>query len=162
MTNAADGEHFAELRERVRMWLSEDGYAVQDLDQPSMIWLLVAHGEQGEYGVAQSRERVAVVSVTAFVDLQKVGLKLSEVDDAVLWRLRLGLLSFGLDSFSGLGRPLGRVTLSADVYRDGMTRNDFAQALRRVRHALLFLVWSIREANGEPATPEADAEPLPS
>jgi len=144
MAQPADDERFTEIRELARKWLTEDGYAVQDLDQLSMAWLLVAHGEQGEYGVGQSRERPAIISITSLVDLRLIGPRLSEVDDALLWRLRLGLLSLGLDSFSGLDRPLGRVTLGADVYCEELSRNDLAQAMRRVRHAIPFLLWSIR------------------
>lgn len=164
MSGTPDNPRFTEQREQISTWLQEDGYAIQDLPpQPGYAWLLIAIGELGEYGLSQLRERPAAVHVTGHIDLwNATGGKTNGLDDDEIWQLRLGLLGMGLDSFSGVGRPLGRVALGVDIYWDGMTRNDFASALRSVRNGLSFLLLSVRRALGEPATPESEAGPLPS
>lgn len=135
MTSEGLDPKLAEYRSRVSLWLTEIGYTVEEFPcDPSMGWMLRAANPFFMFGVVQNAKAPALVSVAAKSKLDRYAEQVDREGEALIRQLRIGLLTFDLDSF-GVSEPLREINLSVDLPAEELTRSLLYEALRRLRRA---------------------------
>lgn len=159
MSETATDVDFRELRETVSSWLLADGYTLRERPAPDAAWLLVVEdAARRRFMVGQKPARPDVLVLQGTVSLgeehaRRIEALPDEEREQFLYELRFRLLGLGLD-FQGVAHPLRQVVLSEHLYREGMRRNDFFQTLKRVRHGIVAVIWTVGRKLRHPAPPE--------
>lgn len=136
-------QELRELCARVRTWLEEYPFTVEEKPPGLMIWLLMATGSAGEYAIGVGPDVSERISIASYLDFPpEVSFQISE---ATLQDIRTDLLAFGVMT-RGLERPLRRVQISTGVYWVGAGQDQFIVAIERVMRALIFIVERIKKS----------------
>jgi hypothetical protein len=150
-------EHdFQTVRERITSWLVAEGYTVREGQARDAAWMLVVEDPaQRRFMVGQKPNRPDVIVIQGTVAIaDQHGQLLDELPEAeredFLYELRFRLLHLELD-FQGVSHPLRQVMLNEHVYFDDLNRNDFFRTLKRVRHGIVAVIWSVGRKLHHPA-----------
>ena len=57
------------MKERVKEWLTDDGYSLEEVDNENTIWAYTVSEDSFEFGVAEYLDSPGVVTITTKVDL---------------------------------------------------------------------------------------------
>ena len=133
------------LRYQIQSWLMEEGWHVRAEDPKGQAWLLTAVDEQqrriGVAQVAQPADRIVIqATLTVSNEDSYILAKDNETLDDVLWTIRFGLLTLGVE-FGGIERPPKRITVMQRIYPDGLSKDKFLQRVTQVRNGLLMVQW---------------------
>lgn len=147
------------IREKLTSWLLADGYTLREGTAQEAAWLLVVEDSaQRRYIVGQKHNRPDVVMLQGTLTLGEEHAR--QVDalpeperEEFFYELRFRLLGLGLD-FQGVAHPLRQVILNEHLYAEGINRNDFFRALKRVRHGIIAVIWMIGRKLRQPAPAE--------
>lgn len=147
---------FQPVRERITSWLVAEGYTVREGQARDAAWMLVVEDPaQRRFMVGQKPNRPDVIVIQGTVAIaDQHGQHLDELPEAereeFLYELRFRLLGLELD-FQGVSHPLRQVMINEHVYVDDLTRNDFFRTLKRVRHGIVAVIWSVGRKLHHPA-----------
>jgi hypothetical protein len=153
-------EH-APIREKLTSWLVAEGYSVREGQARDAAWMLVVEDPaQRRFMVGQKPNRADVIVIQGTVAIsEQHGRQLDELPDRerddFLYDLRFRLLGLELD-FQGVAHPLRQVMLNEHIYWDDLTRNEFFRTLKRVRHGIVAVIWSVGRKLQQPTAPLAD------
>ena len=157
---ATSPEH-APIREKLTSWLVAEGYTVREGQARDAAWMLVVEDPaQRRFMVGQKPNRTDVIVIQGTVAIsdqhgqQLDALPERERED-FLYDLRFRLLGLELD-FQGVAHPLRQVMLNEHVYWDDLTRNELFRTLKRVRHGIVAVIWSVGRKLQQPTVPQPD------
>lgn len=149
------------LREKLTSWLVAEGYTVREGQARDAAWMLVVEDPaQRRFMVGQKPNRTDVIVMQGTVAIADQhaqhldALPEAERED-FLYDLRFRLLSLELD-FQGVSHPLRQVVLNEHLYWEGITRNEFFRTLKRLRHGIVAVIWSVGRRLQHPAAPPAE------
>ena len=152
----ASEPRFEESRAKVLTFLREEGFTPTEAPpEEEVAWAIRAemHGPDGKpvqgqpvIGVTQplgDPERVAVMVSLAFTADDAVNRLSKPTGESLVWELRFLLLALDLDMFSGVDFPFSAVQVAHLCYRETLTRQEFANALRKVRRGCNAVLWTV-------------------
>lgn len=160
-TPSASSSEPEAVRQQLTSWLVAEGYAVREGQARDAAWMLVAEDPaQRRFMVGQKPNRPDVIVIQGTVAItDQHGERLDALPDTereeFLYDLRFRLLGLELD-FQGVAHPLRQVMLNEHVYWEGLNRNEFFRTLKRVRHGIVAVIWSVGRKLHHPAPAQSD------
>lgn len=149
------------IREKLTSWLVAEGYTVREGQARDAAWMLVVEDPaQRRFMVGQKPNRPDVIVIQGTVAISdQHGQQLDDLPDEeredFLYDLRFRLLGLELD-FQGVAHPLRQVMLNEHVYWEDLTRNEFFRTLKRVRHGIVAVIWSVGRKLQQPTAPQPE------
>ena len=155
-TAASQDRNHRAVREEITSWLVGEGYSVREGQVQDAAWMLVAEDPaQRRFMVGQKTNRPDVVVMQGTVaQAEEHAQRLDGLGgverEEFLYDLRFRLLDMGLD-FQGVSHPLRQVILNDHLYWEDIGRNEFFRTLKRLRHGILAVIWSVGRKLNQPA-----------
>lgn len=154
---------------RIRKWLTEEGWRVEDFpDDNSHFNLIVSLANGQTMNIIQSKGKVDSFVITTRLSLQdNIGPSFSKLpiqrQGDVVWGLFRDLSIIGVE-FRGPGIPLSEIEYFAPVFFDGLTKDTLIQRMYMISRALTLsagtLLRALNELEGDDRPSEATVHPL--
>ncbi|MGD9117297.1 MAG: DUF2299 family protein [Dehalococcoidia bacterium] len=148
----------AQIREKIRTWLMEDGWSLRQ-DMPKQgLWAFIAEDQFGRkivVGQRENKEDEIVIQGAVNIDddtTDRIGRLTEDERNALLWELRFELVRTNLE-FSGISLPLKRVEVLERVFLDALTKDRFLQRTSEVRKGVLIVIWVLSRKFAQPPPP---------
>ena len=146
------------IQERVRHWLTQEGWTADNLATQATLWALVGTDRNGRrLVISQSRghqDRVLIEGrvVPSAPQAERIEALSEEERDALLWDTRMELLRLGID-YSGVEMPLKRVVLMESIYFEGaldnfLAKDTFFQRIEQIRRGVAMVQLLLRRRLG--------------
>lgn len=129
----------------IEQWLVERGCRFTDIQEKSLAWALDITDHAGiSFTVFCPVARRDEITISSGIDidqeiLKKINAMKAEERNALLWDLRLVLLSLNIES-EGVGYPFKSVNIYQFIYSDGLTKDTFFQRMFHVRKGIQIVV----------------------
>jgi len=152
---AKGGGHFNGKHGRIQTWLLSAGWQIGEAHADNAMWVVGAINPMGHpIAIVQAQQPSDMLVIQAQAEFdesirQKFAEFSAEQREAHLMEIKLGLLQMGV-GFNGLADPLERVSITHNVYDDGLTKDNFFRRVEQVRYAVLYLIWSLNHKLGNP------------
>lgn len=162
--NSAEDERFQRGRSQALLWLQADRYKVESMEpRGDLAWIVrgIEPGYNHTVLVGQMNGQPDEIIISARVDLSQdqasraAGLEEGELRG--LWTsIALSLIHLTLN-FSGLSTPFTMVDVQTSVFLDGLNKNEFLGAVRRVKAGCLAAIWLLAGRLGQPPPPSTSS-----
>jgi hypothetical protein len=142
-------------KDRVRTWLSQLGWQVVYSQAEGAAWILESATARGvALGVIQPNafpDQLIIQGSVQVGDGRRMAFEAasSEERQKLIWDLRFGLLSLGVES-KGIDEPLETIMFRRTVYDDGLNKDVFMDRAFQIHRATLFVVWTFQRHFSEP------------
>lgn len=147
-----------EILSTLKKWLTEEEISFKDAASPTDSWRLHVQDALLMTEIAQPANRPDLILIAAGLqvptDMQaRVAALKGPERTALVWDLRMALLQMGPD-FSNVEAPFAKkMTITAPIYFDGFTKDNFMREWRRLRCTVILIIWTLNRKLG--GTPEA-------
>jgi hypothetical protein len=137
---------FQDKKARVKTWLTQEGWKINEDTAPDALWLLqIYHSPNCPILIGQPTEHpdALIIQVEAgFVEeFDRHFEKMSDKERReFVWDLRFGLLNMGVQ-FRGIAEPLHEVQVHLRIFDDALTKDEFLRRLSKIEAALDFTMW---------------------
>lgn len=129
---------------RIRAWLMQDGWRVEEINAPDALWLIQAYETTSRpILIGQPKRHADAIIIqgdAGFVEEfdKHFGLMRDRERQEFLWDLRFGLLSMGVEA-RGIEEPLHEIQIHIRIFDDGLTKDEFFSRLSKLKIALDYL-----------------------
>jgi hypothetical protein len=155
------------IRDRVRKWLSEEGWRVATREVPGSQWHFTAvDSGRRVLNIRQRTGKFDQVSIIGGVRLSadeqsRFEALPEEQQQSFVWDVRFDLLRMNLD-FANIDLPLGAMRVTQDAYFDGgLSKDAFFNKLEDVRRGIVLIQFHVWRLLGVPQRPASDPETRP-
>jgi hypothetical protein len=165
MAQQSASEASREVHERIRQWLTEEKWTIQDESSPHALLSLVVTLSTGQtMSIMQARElsgSILIVKQLVFDDSFRSDFSQFpiEVQREIVWNVHRDLSLLGVE-FDGPGLPPMEMRFYAPIYLDGLTKDALMQRILLVNRALSLTIWIFARGVETAGHPDAASELL--
>lgn len=142
-----------ELRDRIRDWLLEDDYEIEERFEDGLSWFLVAKTEDARgFGVSQRVNKRDEVYIRVGLEFDKAAQQSlaamsASARETLYNEVRFYLLSVGVE-FQPEGKTIWtRLTISHRIFEDApLTKDEFIRRTFNVQRGTIGVIWLLNEA----------------